>query len=120
MKKLKTNFEITDKRGEFIEVWRSCRWKEMNFFSSKKGMVRGGHFHKETIELFFVAAGRCEVEVINVETGQNEKFSAGYKDIFIVEHYEAHFITAIEDLKVVTLLSRPFDSERPDTYDYAK
>ena len=60
-----------------------------------------------------------EVEVINVETGQNEKLIAGYKDIFIVEQYEAHFITAVEDLKVVTFLNRPFDKERPDTYDYA-
>ncbi len=54
-----------------------------------------------------------------MKTGQNEKFSVGYKDIFMVEPYEAHFITAVEDLKVVTFLNRPFDKYRPDTYEYA-
>mgnify|MGYP001242511157 CR=1 FL=1 len=120
MKKLKTNFEFADERGEFIEVWRGDQWKEMNFFTASKGVVRGGHYHKETSELFFVTSGLCKVEIINLETEQNEKFSAGYKDIFLVEPYEVHFITAIEDLKVVTLLSRPFNREHPDTYDYAK
>ena len=119
MKKLKTNFEFADERGEFFEVWRGDQWKEINFFTSLKGAVRGGHYHKETSELFFVVAGRCEVEIKDLKTGQNEKFSVGYKDIFMVEPYEAHFITAVEDLKVVTFLNRPFNKERPDTYEYA-
>ena len=68
---------------------------------------------------FIKAAGRCEVEINDLKTGQNEKFSMGYKDIFMVEPYEAHFITAVEDLKVVTVLNRPFDKERPDTYEYS-
>ena len=119
MKKLKANFEFADERGEFIEVWRGDQWKEINFFTALKGAVLGGHYHKETSELFFVVTGRCEVEIKYLKTGQNEKFSVGYKDIFMVEPYEAHFITAVEDLKVVTFLNRPFDKERPDTYDYA-
>ena len=68
---------------------------------------------------FIKEAGRCEVEIKDLKTGQNEKFSVGYKDIFMVEPYEAHFITAVEDLKVVTFLNRPFNKERPDTYEYA-
>ena len=59
------------------------------------------------------------MEINDLKTGQNEKFSMGYKDIFMVEPYEAHFITAVEDLKVVTVLNRPFDKERPDTYEYS-
>ena len=46
--------------------------------------MRGGHYHKETSELFFVVAGRCEVEIKDLKTGQNEKFSVGYKDILMV------------------------------------
>ena len=61
MRKLKTSYEFSDNRGEFIEVWRGNQWKEMNFFTAIKGSVRGSHYHKETTELFFVAAGRCEV-----------------------------------------------------------
>ena len=68
---------------------------------------------------FIKEAGRCEVEIKDLKIGQNEKFSAGYKDIFMVEPYEAHFITAVEDLKVITFLNRPFDKERPDTYEYS-
>ena len=120
MKKLKANFEFSDERGEFLEVWRGDQWKEINFFTALKGAVRGGHYHKETTELFFVIAGRCEVEIKDLKTGQDKKFIFGFKDIFLVEPYEAHFITAMEDLKVVTLLSKPYDMERPDTYDYKK
>ena len=81
--------------------------------------MRGGHYHKETSELFFVVAGRCEVEIKDLKTGQNEKFSVGYKDIFMVEPYEAHLITAVVGLNEVKVLNRTFDNERPSTYEYA-
>jgi len=116
MKKLKPNFKFTDQRGDFLEIWRGSKWKEMNFFSAKAGAVRGSHYHKRTNELFFVVAGRCEVEIINVKTKRKKKFIAGYQDIFLVEPYELHFIKALEPIKIVTLLDKAHNEKNPDNH----
>lgn len=110
MKRLKVNFEFSDKRGKLIEVWRSLKWKRMNYLFCKKGSVRGGHYHKKTNELFFVVDGRCEVTTINVKTHKRQKLVAGPAALFLVEPYETHIIKALRDSKIIALL----DSFSPD------
>lgn len=101
-----------------MEVWRGNTWKEMNYFSCKKGCTRGGHYHKKTKELFFIIQGLCEVRIINIKTNKKVKFMAKEKDIFIVEPFEAHYIKAARDSKIVTNLDKPHNAEKPDKYEY--
>jgi len=116
MLKLRSNFEHRDRRGKFIEVWRGEDWREMNFFTINKGFARGGHYHKETKELFFVVEGECEMRLIDVRTGRESTFRLEPDDIVVVDPYELHYLTALRESKIVSLLSLPHDERNPDLF----
>jgi len=120
MKKLKPNFEFSDKRGLFIEVWKSNRWRRMNYLFCKKGYTRGAHYHKKSKELFFIIEGACEVNVINLKTNKKNKLKVKAEDIFIIEPYELHYIKALKDSKIIALLDTMHDTSRHDMYLYEK
>ena len=84
--------------------------------SLKKGFARGGHYHKKTRELFFIVEGGCAVKVVNVKNGKTKNITAKAKDIFVIDPYEAHYIKALKDAKMITLLSHPHNSNRPDIH----
>lgn len=117
MKRLKANFEHLDKRGVFLEVYRGKGWKELNFFSLKRGFSRGGHYHKKTLELFFVIEGKCLVKIVNIKNPKLRRFIAREKDIFLVEPYETHYLKALQDTKMIALLSVPHNKNKPDVYE---
>lgn len=116
MKKLKVNFEYPDERGILIEVSRGRKWRQMNYFLCKKGFTRGGHYHKKTRELFFIVDGKCEITIINVKTHKKIKCIANYKDVFIVEPYEVHFVKGVFDTRIIALLDTAHNANRPDIY----
>lgn len=120
MKRLKSNFEHKDTRGVLIEVIRGNCWKQMNFYTIKKGFLRGGHYHKRTRELFFITDGKCLVKVFNVKTKKEKRFIAKEMDLFIVEPFEAHYLKALRDLKMITLLSILHNKTKPDIYETYK
>ena len=116
MLKLQPNFEHRDQRGKFIEVWRGEEWREMNFFTIHAGLTRGGHYHKETRELFYVVEGECEMRLIDVRTGSESTFSFRKDDVVIVDPYELHYLTAHRESKIVSCLSLPHDDKHPDVF----
>lgn len=106
MKRLKPNFEFFDDRGFLLEIWKGSNWKRMNYIFSKKGSLRGGHYHKKTSELFFIAEGLCEVKLFMIRSNKEVKFKVEKNDIFIVEPYEVHYIEALKDSKIIAVLDR--------------
>ena len=116
MKRLKAAFEYQDRRGVLTEIARSTRWKQINFMSLKKGFTRGGHYHKKTRELFFIVEGRCAVKVVNAKNGRAKRLTAKEKDIFVVEPYEIHYVKALKNAKMITLLSIPHNQVHPDIH----
>jgi dTDP-4-dehydrorhamnose 3,5-epimerase-like enzyme len=120
MLRLRANFEHRDGRGKFVEVWRGEEWREMNFFTVKKGFTRGGHYHKETRELFFIVEGDCEMRLVDVRTWRESTHGLREEDIFIVDPYELHYLTALTDCKIVSLLSHPHDESSPDLFSPAQ
>lgn len=117
MRRLKAYFKHSDNRGTLIEICRERAWRQLNFFTLKRGSWRGGHYHKRTRELFFIVEGRCRIEIINIKTGKKNQFITKEKDIFLVEPYELHRLTAMKDIKVVACLTIPHSKNRPDIYE---
>lgn len=92
----------------------------MNYFSCRKSCTRGGHYHKKTNELFFVIKGLCEVTVINVKTHRQQVFLAREKEVFLIEPFEAHYIKALRDAQVITLLDSFHNAAKPDIHLYER
>lgn len=119
-KKLGSYFSHEDSRGSILGVVNSGNWKEVNFITSQAGSVRGGHYHKETKECFFIISGLIEV-TFTMPAGEKsvcevETFYEG--DAFIVFEFVQHTFRVINDSKWMNFLSQPMSKESPDFFRY--
>lgn len=117
MKRLEAYFKHSDSRGTLIEICREGTWRQLNFFTLKRGSCRGGHYHKKTLELFFIIEGRCRIEIFDIRTQKRIDFVARQWDIFLVEPYELHRLIAMKSSKVAAYLTIPHSKNRPDIYE---
>ncbi len=91
-------------------------WKEMNYVETKKGVKRGGHYHKKMLELFFIIEGSVRVEMRNVKTNDQAGYVLNKFDVAVMPTGWEHTIIAVEDTKWVSLNSELFDEKSPDMF----
>lgn len=95
---LKTDFDFKDERGSFTQLVHEG-YRQINVIFSKKGVVRGGHYHKLNQEAFFVINGSLEVTV------NQEKFVFSSGDFFAIEAMDMHSFKFLEDSVLVSMYS---------------
>jgi len=66
IKFLENYTQILDSRGFMKGLINQGNWKELNFFFTKSGQIRGNHYHKITDELFIILKGKMEIELTSV------------------------------------------------------
>lgn len=98
LKIIKTDFHFVDDRGT-IEQLIHDGYKQINVITSKKGVLRGGHYHKSNGEAFFIISGSLNLEV----NGEKYQFSAG--DFFGIEPYDMHSFEFTEDTVLISMYS---------------
>ena len=59
-KRRKVDFENVDYRGSLTQLIHDG-FEQINVLKSNKGAKRGAHFHKRSIEAFYVIEGSVEV-----------------------------------------------------------
>ena len=92
------DFSFKDDRGILRQLVSSQKgWKQINYATTKKDVSRGGHYHKTVTETFYLIHGRIKVHIKNMKTGneQTKFFETG--DMFQIEPYDKHTVTALED-----------------------
>lgn len=99
LKILKTDFRFEDERG-VLEQLVHGGYQQVNVITSRKGAVRGGHYHKRNDEAFYVVSGA----LVLTADGQEHGFRAG--DFFAVEPNDMHSFTFLEDTILVSMYSR--------------
>lgn len=116
LRHLKSYCHFSDERGSLSGIIQEGCWKEMNFLSSKAGIVRGGHYHKVSSELFYIISGLIRVEIQSLQGEVIEQFEAKLGDIFIIEPYEVHTFKVLSESQWINALSEPMNNETPDIY----
>lgn len=117
---VKPYFHHQDARGSIAGIINSGKWEEINFITSEKDAIRGGHYHKVTEELFFIFKGIIKVTFEKIvdgkKTGEQEfhHFSGG--DIFIVYPNVCHTFEILEDSSWINVLSKRIDKTDSDFY----
>ena len=105
---MKLNCSFKDDRGEIIDIFVKSPKDHCSIITSKKGAVRGNHFHKKSTQYSFVVNGRFKLYRAKVDEEGNLKEKIKI-DILekneLIEHppYEAH--TLIADTDEATLLA---------------
>jgi quercetin dioxygenase-like cupin family protein len=98
LKIFKTDFHFEDERGTINQLIHDG-YKQINVITSKKGVIRGNHFHKLNNEAFYVVSGALEVTV----NGETHTFSSG--DFFGIEPNDMHSFFYLEDTILVSMYS---------------
>ncbi len=101
----KMNFE--DGRGTIMDIVQDVPFEHATTIFTKKGGVRGNHYHKESVQYLFVASGRLRTVSRNMTTGSTEEAVLAQYDLVVHEPMEAHAYEALEDTVFLVLTRGP-------------
>lgn len=87
IEKRNVDFSFADSRGELIQIVHDG-FKQVNVLRSYKGVMRGGHYHKQLNEGFFIISGSVEVTIKS--NGLIEKFLYKKNDFFVIPPNVVH------------------------------
>jgi dTDP-4-dehydrorhamnose 3,5-epimerase len=115
-----------DERGWFQELARASRmakpWKQTNLSFSRKGVIRGLHYHERgQDDLFACLQGTARVVALDRETGETFTRDIGDDDpvaVYIPGHY-AHGFEALSDLLFCYHVTEEYDPSDPDEHEIA-
>ena len=111
IKKLDVDFKHIDDRGTICQIL-SIPNSQVNYLFTKKGAIRGDHYHKKNREYFFVISGKVQITAYSVkEPGEKEErvFEAG--DLFLVEPYLMHSFVFLEDTQMTVIYDLGIESD---------
>ncbi len=97
---LKPDFVFEDERGRLTQLVREG-FSQFNIVCSKKGVLRGEHYHKENREAFYVISGSFRLVV--KERGVKEEYVFRAGDMFLVPPNVVHSFYYLEDSVVAGL-----------------
>lgn len=115
MKKITPYSQRSDVRGRLVGIMNEGQWEEFNYLETKAGQVRGNHFHRDTVELFFIIDGDIDVVISNT-AGNEEIIRASAGDILKIEPGENHTFYCLTDCRWINFLTNRFCPDSPDIH----
>jgi dTDP-4-dehydrorhamnose 3,5-epimerase len=113
-----------DERGWFVELARASRlpkpWRQTNVSFSRRGVIRGLHFHERgQDDLFACLQGSARVVVLDRESGETFTEDIGDESsvaVYIPGHY-AHGFEALTDLLFCYHVTEEYAPADPDEHE---
>jgi dTDP-4-dehydrorhamnose 3,5-epimerase-like enzyme len=105
---LKPDFLHRDSRGSLVQLVH-CGYNQVNVINSVKGTCRGGHYHKNNTEVFYVIYGQIELFLEKEDIKKTYCFKDG--DMFEIEPFVLHTFNFIDDTLLVSLYSNGVELE---------
>ena len=103
---LQADFLCSDLRGQLVQLVHNG-YRQVNILESRKGAVRGGHYHKISREAFFVVSGSVDVAFKRGEQQETVRFQKN--DFFLIEPYTIHSMSFCEDCILIALYDVPIE-----------
>lgn len=97
---IQPDFSFSDERGCLYQLCRNG-WSQVNVSKSVKGVKRGGHYHKQTKEAFFIIEG--EILLTLDKEGKTEQVTVKTGDFFCFEPFTKHSFEFLADTTMVAL-----------------
>jgi len=109
-------FYFKDERGRIHGIIRGYSWEEINYVESLKQQVRGNHYHKKTVEGFYIIEGEIKVILKELPEGKNKEFIVTAGDAFMIKPGTLHTFEILEDSKWINMLSKPMGDVDKDIF----
>jgi len=110
-----------DKRGQITDILENEIIDSVTIISSKKGAVRGNHYHKESVQYVFILKGR--LRLFTRAPGEDIKSTiVEVGDLALTPPLEEHTLVALEDSEFIALTRGPRGGKNyeKDTYRLAQ
>jgi dTDP-4-dehydrorhamnose 3,5-epimerase len=111
-----------DARGWFMEFrresWLPARSVQTNVSFSRRGVIRGLHFHARQDDLFAAVHGTARVVVLDRDSGETLCVDIGEDNplaIYIPGHHP-HGFEALTDVLFVEHVTQEYDASAPDEH----
>ena len=104
---LTPEFLYKDGLGSLVQLV-SQGYSQVNILISHAGVIRGGHFHKQCREAFYIITGSVTVSLKKNEAAETVLFHAG--DFFEIEPSTVHEMHFPEDCIMAVLYDRPVET----------
>jgi dTDP-4-dehydrorhamnose 3,5-epimerase-like enzyme len=106
----------SDGRGSFWGiVGGNEAWREINFFHTKAGMKRGGHYAEKSCELVFLVKGRAEVTLRDVRNPEDVvRLTLTTGEGVIIPPFVCRTFEYAEDGEAITCRDIPHSETGPD------
>ena len=106
-----------DERGSITDIVEQIDFNGATIIESKKGSIRGNHYHKKTIQYIYLLSGKLKAKSKKVDESMVEVVVQP-GDLISHEQLEAHCFEAIEDSLFLVLSSglRTGKDYEKDTY----
>jgi len=97
IKKIKPVFE--DERGSIFDLVDKENISHVGMVTSKKGSIRGNHYHKTTKQITYVFSGKMELRLkdFSDKDSKPETIIMEQGDIITIDPMVAHQIKALEE-----------------------
>lgn len=104
--KLYSDFEHMDDRGKLVQLVHDG-YRQINVLETKKGVTRGGHYHKICHEAFYVIIG--SVKVMLKKEDNTEEVLFAQNDFFMIDPGVVHSMYFPEDCLMVQMYDIPVE-----------
>lgn len=101
------DFRHEDGRGSLTQLIHGG-YRQINVLASNKGAMRGAHFHKRSVEAFYLIDGSVEVEFKSKTESKTVTFRRG--DFFEILPFVLHNMVFPEDCLMVQMYDVPVEN----------
>ena len=105
---IKPDFTYEDDRGSLIQLVH-YGYKQVNIIKSVRGAIRGGHYHKNNSEVFFIISGKLRLKCWHVNKENNKdikSFLFEKGSMFKIEPFVGHEFEFLEDTILASLYDK--------------
>ncbi|OGJ13351.1 hypothetical protein A3K82_00445 [Candidatus Pacearchaeota archaeon RBG_19FT_COMBO_34_9] len=101
----KINPVHADERGEITDLLNETI-NHVGLITTKKGVVRAKHYHKQSVQSSYILKGKFEVIVANPKNlDERERFVLNSGEIIIINPNIVHVFRALEDSDMIDMIS---------------
>jgi dTDP-4-dehydrorhamnose 3,5-epimerase-like enzyme len=107
--RLQDYFSHSDGRGAIRGLINTHDWGEINFITSDSGQVRGYHYHRSSVEFFFIVSGQILVKSWPLDSelkkGQESSTVVKAGDAFLVMPMTLHAFETLQPASWINAMS---------------
>lgn len=117
MKVINKKFVFKDERGKITDIMGKEVIEYVTIISSKKGAIRGNHYHKKSVQYTFVLKGRLKL-LTQIGNKKIDTKTIKEGDLVHTPPMEKHALVALEDSELLVLTRGPRGGEKYETDTY--